>query len=124
MTVIHHAESRRTVTPNATMTTHASPTQGGAGLCMGRVDMEPGASGPAHVFDAELVWTVLDGGASIELDGAQHTVEPGDTLIMPAGLQRQVRADPERGFTAVVAAPAGAKVVPAEGDLIVPAWIA
>ena len=30
-----------------------------------RVDMRPGQAGPAHGFDVEQVWTVLDGGATL-----------------------------------------------------------
>jgi quercetin dioxygenase-like cupin family protein len=122
--VIRNAESRRTATPNAVMTTHASPTQGGAGLAVWRVEMAPSASGPAHTFDAEQVWTVLDGGATVELDGERHTVERGDTLVLPAGLRRRVHADAGAGFTAVVAAPAGAMATPDGGEPVLPPWIA
>ena len=42
MPVIRHADSRRTETPTAVMTTLASPSQGGAGQAVWRVDMRPG----------------------------------------------------------------------------------
>jgi quercetin dioxygenase-like cupin family protein len=122
--VIRHAESRRNATPNAVMTTHASPTQGSAGLAMWRVEMAPSASGPAHTFDVEQVWTVLEGGATVELDDERHAVGPGDTLVFPAGLRRRVHADADSGFIAVAAAPAGAKATPIGGEPVLPPWIA
>jgi len=136
MPVIRRAETRRVETPNAVMTTLASPTQGGAGQAVWRVDMRPGQAGPLHAIDTEQVWTVLDGGAAVELDGQVLTVGPGDTLILPADAPRRVRADPEAGFAAIAVAPAGTRaytlddtrVAPGcavpDGDKLVPAWVA
>ena len=136
MPVIRRAETRRTETPNAVMTTLASPTQGGAGQAVWRVDMRPGQAGPLHAIDTEQVWTVLDGGAAVELDGQVLTVGPGDTLILPADVPRRVSADPATGFAAIAVAPAGTRaytldgtrVAPGcavpDGDKLVPAWVA
>ncbi|MUN38922.1 cupin domain-containing protein [Actinomadura litoris] len=137
MTLVRDAESRRTDTPNGTMTTFASPTQGGtSGLAVWRVDMHAGRTGPRHAFDTEQVWTFLEGTATIDLDGRTLEAGPGDTLVLPAGAPRQMTAAPDAGFTAVVAAPAGclaydpdALVDPGRCDLapqgeerIVPLW--
>ncbi len=136
MPVIRRAETRRTETPNAVMTTLASPAQGGAGQAVWRVDMRPGQAGPLHAIDTEQVWTVLDGGAAVELDGQVLTVGPGDTLILPADVPRRVSADPATGFAAIAVAPAGTRaytldgtrVAPGcavpDGDKLVPAWVA
>jgi len=77
MPVIRRTESRRTETPNAVMTTLASPTQGGAGMAVWRVDMRPGQAGPQHAIDTEQVWKVLAGGATIECGEVTLDVEPG-----------------------------------------------
>jgi quercetin dioxygenase-like cupin family protein len=124
MPVIHRADARRTETPNAVMTTLASPTQGGAGRAVWRVDMRPGQIGPEHAFDAEQVWTVIEGAATVELDGATHALAAGDTVVMPAGAARRVTSAPA-GFAAIVSAPAGARARLADGtDKGVPPWIA
>lgn len=108
MTLIRDAESRRTSTPNGTMTTFATPTQGGTeGIAVWRVDMAPGRTGPLHAFDTEQVWTFLTGTATVDLDGRTLQVGPGDTLVLPAGAPRQMTSRPDAGFTAVVAAHAG-----------------
>ncbi|MBO0840693.1 MAG: cupin domain-containing protein [Sciscionella sp.] len=110
MPIIRNADCRRTETPNAVMTTLASPTQGDATQSVWRVDMKAGQVGPPHAGDAEMVWTVLTGAARIELAGETLTVSAGDTVIMPADATRQVFADDKAGFTAIVCAPATARV--------------
>jgi quercetin dioxygenase-like cupin family protein len=124
MSVIRHADSRRTETPNAVMTTLASPEQGGAATAVWRVDMLPGQAGPLHGIDAEQVWTVLDGSATVELDGETLTVAP-----------RRVATGDQAGFAAVVVAPAGMRAYPLDGttvsaacavpsgDKVIPAWV-
>lgn len=124
MPVIRHADSRRSTTPNGTMTTFASPTQGGTALSMWRVDAVPASVGPLHTFDTELIWTITGGIATVDLDGEKHTLAPGDTVVLPAGVPRQMHADAEAGFTAVVAAKAGARAGSEGGESVLPAWIA
>jgi quercetin dioxygenase-like cupin family protein len=136
MPVIRRADSRRTETPNAVMTTLASPAPGGAGHAVWRVDMRPGQAGPLHAIDTEQVWTVLDGSATVELDGETLTVGRGDTLILPADAPRRVSAGPVSGFAAIAVAPAGTRAYPLDGtrvlpacavpdgDKLVPAWVA
>ncbi|MBW0124436.1 cupin domain-containing protein [Pseudonocardia oceani] len=123
MPVVRHADARRTTTPNATMTTHASPTQGGsAQLAVWTVEMTPGAAGPPHTFDVEQVWTVLDGRVRADVDDEHHDLGPGDVLVLPAGAVRRVHA--VDAFRAVVAAPAGARATPVDGEPVLPPWIA
>jgi quercetin dioxygenase-like cupin family protein len=122
--VVRDTDARRTTTPNATMTTLASPTLGGARAALWRVEMVPGASGPLHWFDVEQVWTVLAGSARIELDGDPVVVGAGDTVVMPARLPRQVHADPGSGFTALVTAPGGALATAPGAEPVLPPWIA
>lgn len=124
MTVVSRTESRRTETPAGVMTTLASPTLGGAERSIWRVEMQPGKFGPEHRLDVEQVWTVLAGGATVELDGQSIALGIGDTVIMPPAVPRQVTADAEHGFTAIVTAPAGARASMLDGtDRGVPPWI-
>lgn len=110
MTVIRDAQARRIETPNGVMTTLASPTQGEAGQSVWRVDAVPGMAGPLHAFDRESVWTWLDGGCAVQVGRERFEVAAGDALVLPAAVLRQMFADAERGFTAIVAAPAGVQV--------------
>ncbi|TMR93755.1 cupin domain-containing protein [Nonomuraea basaltis] len=124
MAVIRAADARRSETPTGVMTTFASPTQGGAIRSLWRVEARPGAAGPVHDFDVEQVWSWIAGAATVELGGDTFAVAAGDTVVMPARTVRRVLADPDAGYTAVVAAPAGARALTADGaDLGVPPWI-
>ncbi|WP_433435730.1 cupin domain-containing protein [Nonomuraea sp. CA-141351] len=115
MSVVMSADTRKTETPNGVMTTLASPTQGGAGQAVWRVDAKPGMVGPVHAFDAELVWTWLDGAAVVELGGERVEVGAGDTMVLPANVSRQMFADPVRGFVSIVVAPPGAEAYNPDG---------
>ncbi|WP_328957021.1 cupin domain-containing protein [Kitasatospora purpeofusca] len=122
MSVIRSTDARRTETPNAVMTTYASPTQGGTGLALWRVEMQAAGSGPRHAMDTEQVWTFLTGTAVVDLDGEELALAAGDILVLPADLPRVMRS--ENGFTAVVASPTPSMAVnPETGDRVAPPWI-
>ena len=85
------AALRRTETPNATMTTLGSPTQGSEHLSLWRVEMREGAEGPVHVFDSEQIWTVLDGEVEIkDGHGGAIRLAPGDAAVLAPDAERQV----------------------------------
>ena len=91
--LVRAAQARRTQMPNALMSTLASPSQGPtAGLSMWLVHMRAGQQGPAHVFDTEQIWHLTEGEAGVTVDGRQMVLGPGDTVVLPAGAERQVSA--------------------------------
>ncbi|KJS57254.1 cupin domain-containing protein [Streptomyces rubellomurinus] len=136
MPVIRHADARRTETPNAVMTTYASPTQGATSLALWRVEMAADRQGPLHAMDAEQIWTFLTGSATVLLGDDTHTVTAGDTLVLPAGVARRITS--VEAFTAVVAAPSPSRAynpdavtppgacaaAPRDDERVLPAWIA
>jgi quercetin dioxygenase-like cupin family protein len=131
MPVTTSAESRRTETPNAVMTTLASPAQGNAACAVWRVDMRPGQAGPLHAIDAEQVWSVLEGGASLLLGPDTIELRPGDTVVMAADVPRRITADPEDGVVMIGVAPAGMRAYApgatpdavTDDGKVVPAWV-
>ena len=91
--LVRAAQARRTQTPNALMTTLASPSQGPtAGLAMWLVEMRAGQQGPAHVFDTEQIWHLIAGEAEVTVNSQTLVLGPGDTVVLPAGAERQVSA--------------------------------
>jgi quercetin dioxygenase-like cupin family protein len=123
--VIRRTDTRRTKTPNAVMTTLASPTLGDARQALWRVDMDRGQAGPLHAFDTEQVWTLLSGGATVLLAGDPVDLGPGDTVVIPAGVPRRITADPQAGLSAIVTAPGGALASTPDGaGPVLPPWIA
>ncbi|MFB9662711.1 cupin domain-containing protein [Glycomyces mayteni] len=116
MRIVRSAQTRRTATPAAVMTTLASPTLGGAPHPLWRVEAAPGAAGPLHLIDADQVWAFTTGTAEVEVDGERTQAAAGDTLVVPAGAARRFTPGPE-GFTAIVTGPAGMRAsMPASPD--------
>ena len=125
LTPVRATDARRTDTPNAAMTTLASPTLGGTeGLSLWRVAMTSGQQGPRHIFDTEQIWTVLEGALAVETRHGTVDLQAGDTLAVPAGIERQVTAGQDT--VAIVAGDGAASVfVPGEdAPRGTPPWIA
>jgi len=122
--LVRAGQARRTETPNALMTTLASPSQGPtAGLSMWRVEMRAGQQGPPHVFDTEQIWHLLTGEAEVTAGADRLVLGPGDTVVLPAGTERQVTA---RADAQLVVCGHGDAVVRVPGEAAprgTPPWI-
>jgi len=98
---IRVADQRVVTTPNASMTTLASPTQGASDdLAMWRVEMNAGQRGPLHAFDSEQLWATQSGTVVIDLEGRQVRLVAGEAIALPANARRQISA--ETDVTAIV----------------------
>lgn len=86
--------------------------------------MTASASGPLHVFDSEQIWTVLDGELSVVIDGQTEILGPGDTVVMPEGLERQVKARTDVHLLVCGHGDAIARVPGESEPRGTPAWIA
>ena len=122
--LVRAAQARRTQTPNALMTTLASPSQGPtAELSMWLVEMRAGQQGPPHVFDTEQIWHLVQGEAEAMVDARRLALGPGDTVVLPAGAERQVSA---RADSQLVVCGRGDAVVQVPGEAAprgTPPWI-
>lgn len=124
MTVIPAADRRTTTTPNATMTTCATPEQGRSSLASWMTTMAPGAQGPWHRLDGEQVLTVLAGGLTLEHGGEAVHLGVGDTAVIPADDERRITADEHAGVEMACAAPRPLRAVDGEGaDRGIPDWM-
>lgn len=122
--VIRATERRRSETPTGVMTTYASPTLGATTvLSMWEVKMTDGASGPLHVFDSEQIWTVLDGELSVAVAGQTEFLRPGDTIVIPEELERQVAATSDVRLLVCGLGNAISRVPGEAGPRGTPAWI-
>ncbi|MBP2325425.1 quercetin dioxygenase-like cupin family protein [Kibdelosporangium banguiense] len=83
--------ARRTETPNAQLDSLATPSLGSKELSTWRVTMQPGAQGPVHIIDREQVWMPLSGSLEFIVDGEGTVAGPGQAVILPAGVVRQVK---------------------------------
>ena len=86
--------------------------------------MEAGAAGPLHLFDSEQLWTALEGELTVDLDGAPTALTAGDTIVIPAGVERQVHA---RTAARLIVCGRGDAIVTVPGEEAprgTPPWIA
>jgi quercetin dioxygenase-like cupin family protein len=118
-------QTRRIETPNAVMTTLASPTLGRTtDLSLWTVEMNAGSSGPLHRFDSEQLWTVLDGELRVELEGEEVRLVSGDTIVLPAAVERQIHAETDTRTIVCGHADGVAWVSAEDAARGVPPWIA
>jgi mannose-6-phosphate isomerase-like protein (cupin superfamily) len=123
--VVRASQRRRTETPTGVMSTHASPTLGATvGLSLWEVAMASGASGPVHVFDSEQIWTVLDGELVVVIGDRIEVLGPGDTVVIPEGIERQVTARADVRLLVCGHGNAIARVPGEQESRGTPAWIA
>lgn len=123
--VVRAGRRRRTETPNATMTTLASPTLGdSAGLSLWQVEMSAGARGPRHVFDSEQLWTVVAGELTVVVADGAVDIAAGDTLVLPAGVERQITATTAARLVVCGHGDAGVRVPGEQAPRGTPTWIA
>jgi quercetin dioxygenase-like cupin family protein len=124
-TVVRASDTRRIETPGATMTTLASPTLGAtAELSLWKVAMAADAEGPLHTFDSEQLWTVLEGDICASIAAEDKHLSPGDTVVIPAGVARQITATSDTHLLVCGRSNAVARVVGEDHPRGTPAWIA
>ena len=116
------AEPRLAETPNAAMTSYATPSLGSTEVCAWRVSMQADTQGPVHAIDREQVWLPLTGTLTFTVDDTTTTVGPGQSAILPAGELRQIRAA-DGPVEALVCMPIGGQAsVPDRADAVPLPW--
>ncbi|MDF0602298.1 cupin domain-containing protein [Psychromarinibacter sp. C21-152] len=66
----------------------------GMGIVQGTARFAPGEGEALHSHPIGETAHVLTGGGTVTLDGAQRSVEPGDTVVAPAGTVHGWQAGP------------------------------
>jgi quercetin dioxygenase-like cupin family protein len=123
VTVVRLADAPTFEVHGATITGGAAPSRGSTQTCLLRIDLAPGSVVPAHILDHEEIFHALSGTLVATVDGQQHRVERGDTLIVAPGTILQITVPDDDRFQAVVALPAGAQArFAAGGEPFTPPW--
>jgi len=82
----------------------------GGNAFLARLTMAPGAEVPEHRDPTEEYIHVIEGSATMVIDGWRYEVGPGDTVLMPAGAVVSVEnGDAEMAAFQVFAGPESAK---------------
>jgi quercetin dioxygenase-like cupin family protein len=105
-------------TPNAVMTSLATPSRGSTEVSAWTVRMAPGTGGPRHAMDREQIWLPLSGTITVTAGETEHQVAPGQAAILPAGEVRQIRTSGDGPAEVLVcmAGGAGLATLPETGE--------
>jgi quercetin dioxygenase-like cupin family protein len=94
----------------------ATPGRGARQVEMWVGRMDAGASTPPHVHDTEQVVHFTSGRGWVTVEGRDIPFQPGDTVILPAGIVHQLVAETESAY--VAAMPAGGTLRLPYGEVI------
>ncbi|RKN43191.1 cupin domain-containing protein [Streptomyces hoynatensis] len=109
-------------TATGAMTSLATPSRGTSEVSAWTVHMPAHSRGPLHSVDREQVWLPLSGTLTIEVDGEDRSVAPGQAAILPAGEPRQIRTGEEAAEVVVCMANHCLATVTATGEVRQVPW--
>jgi quercetin dioxygenase-like cupin family protein len=108
--------------PSLSVVGRASPSQGSRETCVWQLTLAPGAPGALHSVDHEEIFVALSGRAQVTMDGAAQTLEPGDTLIVPAATEFGLANPGPEPFVAMAVLPVGGRASMPGGAPFAPPW--
>lgn len=118
--IVRRHETRITQTPNAVMTTLASPTVSDSETSCWLVTMTANSAGPLHSMDSEQICHVLNGSVTCDIEGSITTLEEGDTIRIAGNVNRQFSAKDD--VTMMVSGKPTA-LARTDNKCVVPPWI-
>jgi quercetin dioxygenase-like cupin family protein len=105
------------------MTGMAAPSRGSSEISVWKVHIEPGAPGPLHRVDHEIVLVVLEGAASVLVDGVTYDVPAGDSFIIPANTERHLTNTGSQPCELISVMPAAGRSKRSDGEPSFIPWV-
>jgi quercetin dioxygenase-like cupin family protein len=105
----------------ARFSSYVRPSCGSDQLCAWRVDVPAGQQGAPHRPSREEVICCIAGELTITLDGAVHSLRPGDAAYVPANSEIRLDGGPSGG-AAWTTTLAGMQATMSDGSQFRPAW--
>jgi mannose-6-phosphate isomerase-like protein (cupin superfamily) len=91
-------------------------------MAVWRVDIAPGTPATPHSLTREEVFVVLDGQASVEIDGVCASAGPGDAIVVPAEVEFALSNEQDQPLRLLCCLPVGGQGRIAGGDPFTPPW--
>jgi quercetin dioxygenase-like cupin family protein len=124
MTVLPATAAPRYELGGVTFTGLAAPSRGSSENAVWRIRIPTADPGRPHRLDHEEIIVALAGRAVATLDGEEHDVNTGDTVIVRAGTAFALRAADGDGFEGLAILAAGATACFPGGEPFTPPWCA
>ncbi|HEU4331969.1 MAG TPA: cupin domain-containing protein [Lapillicoccus sp.] len=103
-------------------TSLATPSRGSQETSVWRVEIAPRTPATPHSLTREEVFVVLDGEATVEIDGVGDAARPGDAIVVPAGVEFALANDGDQPLRLLCCLPVGGQGRIADGDPFTPPW--
>lgn len=103
-------------------TSLATPRRGATRTAVWQVEIAAGAPATPHSLTAEEVFVVLDGTASVELDGEHQSARAGDAIVVPAGVSLTLSNPGPTPLRMLCCLPVGGQARLADGTTFTPPW--
>lgn len=100
----------------------AVPSRGSTELAVWQLEGAPGAASAPHTLDREEVFVLRSGRVRATVGDAEHVLEPGDALIVPAGEALQLRNDDAGAAASLTVCTRAGIQATLGGETIVPPW--
>lgn len=107
----------------ARFTPLASPSLGAAETSVWRLSLAAGAPPAEHSVTREEIFVILGGEGVATLDGEQHPLRAGSTLVLPPRVRFTLQARGSAPLEAIVCLPVGGQaVMSGGGEPFTPPW--
>ncbi len=123
MPVTHAVDAPTWQLPGTLFTGLASPSRGDSSeVAVWRVRMQAGTPATAHSVTRTEIFVAVAGTAEVRIAGKTDTLEPGDTLVVPAHTEFELSAPGHEDFEAVVCLPVGGQAAMPGSEPMTPPW--
>jgi quercetin dioxygenase-like cupin family protein len=103
-------------------TSLATPSRGSRETSVWRAEIAPGTPATPHSLTREEVFVVLEGEATVEIDGVCQSARPGDAIVVPAGVELALANDGEVTLRLLCCLPVGGQGRIGDGEPFTPPW--
>jgi quercetin dioxygenase-like cupin family protein len=106
----------------ARFTSLATPSRGSRETAVWRVEIAPGAPADLHSLTREEVFVVLEGEASVDIDGVSSCAHPGDAIVVPADVSFGLANEGDSPLRLLCCLPVGGQGRMPGGARFTPPW--
>jgi quercetin dioxygenase-like cupin family protein len=103
-------------------TSLATPSRGSTETSVWQVEIRPGTPSTPHSLTHEEVFVVLDGTASVRIDGERSVADTGDAIVVPGGVDFALENGGDDVLRLLCCLPVGGQARLPDGTTFTPPW--
>ncbi len=103
-------------------TSLATPSRGSAETSVWQVEIAPATPATPHTLSREEIFVVLDGTATVLLDGVEETAKVGDAIVLPVGVEIELHNRGDIDVRMLCLLPVGGQAKLRDGATFPPPW--